>query len=94
VATCKRTGLAEFGTASLTTSAAGVVKLVVKPSARAARALRRSRRLPVRVRLTFRPADGATAISRTYSLTVNGALARRGATAASAALSPTSSPAR
>jgi hypothetical protein len=94
VAPCKRTGLAEFGTASLTTSAAGVVKLVVKPSARAARALRRSRRLPVRVRLTFRPADGATAISRTYSLTVNGALARRGATAASAALSATSSPAR
>lgn len=79
VSACKRTGRADFGSASLTTSAAGVVKLVIKPSARAARALRKSRTLAVRVTLTFRPAGGGAAASRTYSLTVTGALARRGA---------------
>ncbi len=77
VRSCKRTGRADFGRVSLTTSAAGVVKLVVKPTARAARALRKSASLPLRVTLTFRPAGGGATSTRTYSLTVKGALARR-----------------
>ncbi len=75
VSTCKRTGRGDFGSASVTKTAAGVAKLVIKPSARAARALRRSRTLPVRVTLTFRPAGGGAATSRDYSLTAKGTLA-------------------
>ncbi len=77
VTRCKRTGRAEFGRKSLTTTKTGIVKLVITPSPRATRALRKSRTLPVRVTLTFRSAAGGTATSRTHSLTAKGSLGRR-----------------
>lgn len=73
---CKRTGIAEYGNKTLTTRAAGIVKLVITPSARAARALRRSRTVPVRVKLTFVRAAGGPASSSVQTLIVKGALAR------------------
>ena len=74
---CKRTGRADFGSKSVTTKTAGAVKVVITPTTRAARALRKSRTLPVRVTITFRSARGGTATSRVHSLTAKGTLGRR-----------------
>ena len=74
---CKRTGRADFGSKSVTTKTAGAVKVVITPTTRAARALRKSRTLPVRVTITFRSARGGTATSRVHALTAKGTLGRR-----------------
>ena len=77
---CSRSGRAAFGSKSLKVSAAGIVKLVVKPSLRARRALRKSRRISVRVKVTFQSSRGGAPTSQTHRLSVKGTLGRRGAT--------------
>jgi len=77
---CSRSGRAAFGSKSLKVSAAGIVKLVVKPSLRARRALRKSRTISVRVKVTFQSSRGGAPTSQTHTLSVKGTLGRRGAT--------------
>ena len=77
---CNRSGRATFGSTSLKVAAAGIVKLVVKPSLRARRALRKSRTISVRVKVTFQSSRGGAPTSQTHTLGARGALGRHSST--------------
>ena len=72
---CKRTGRALFGTGSARANAPGIVTLVVKPSLRASRALKKRPAMRVRVQVTFRSALGGTPTMAARSLTVKRTIA-------------------
>jgi outer membrane protein assembly factor BamB len=68
----KPRGTAVYGSGSATATKPGTTVLVIKPSARARRAIASGRRILVRVKVTFRSALGGKPSTRTYSLTVRG----------------------
>jgi hypothetical protein len=61
-----------YGTGSVHASAAGTVTLKVKPTAKTLAALRKGKQLHVSVTVTYRPANGGKATTKTESITVRG----------------------
>jgi len=76
---CSRAGRAVYGSAARTAKAMTVIKLIIRPSARARRALAKTRRLRVRVKVTFRPALGGAPGRTVRVLTVKGSRRPSGA---------------
>src|SRR5213076_1617524 len=63
---------AVYGAGAATASALGIVKLTIKPNAKARAALRRGRTLHVRVSVTFSSSQGGTPTRAVQAVTVHG----------------------
>jgi hypothetical protein len=61
-----------YGTGSLHVSIAGRVTLTIKPTSKTLAALRKGKRLQVTVAVTYRPAGGGKATTKTETITVRG----------------------
>lgn len=61
-----------YGTGSVHTTAAGTVKLKIKPTSKTLAGLHKGKRLRVTLTVTFQPSDGGKAVTRVERLTVRG----------------------